>query len=208
MGKCMQIIRILILVSLSLLAIPLLAADAKIITDQMVGNWEVQCSKEACLVILYRSPGVPVDNTTVVKVDKATMKPENFGIMISGDINENNGFVAQFVKTEVDMANPKCAGGPDTPRPADCYQMKRLPDKVFNGPFDDCKSNGLCFANIPGQYIGDEKTPGRIDLLDEYENDDSLLVLWNDKKGNLKSVMLDIYGFRKAYDTALSVLRK
>ncbi len=187
---------------------PILAADAKLITDKIVGNWEVQCSKEACLVILYRSPGVPVDNTTVVKIDKATMKPENFGIMISGEINENNGFVAQFVKTEVETANPKCAGGPDTPRPVECYEQKRLPDKVFNGPFDACKSNGLCFAKIPGQYVGDEKTPGRIDLLNEYENDDSLLILWDDKKGKLKSVMLDIYGFRKAYETAISILSK
>lgn len=198
----------------SVLAIPLLSlwlftaladptSDAPNII-KMVDNWRVECGKEACLIILYYNNGAG-DNTTVVKVDKETMKPENFAFMIVGSIDEEQGFVAQFSKTYVDEKNPKCVGGQDASRPVECYSKKLLDNEVFNGPFTKCDDKG-CFARIPGQYIGDEKTPGRIDLLEQYENDDDVLVMWEDKSGETRSVALEVYGFKKAYDTALSIL--
>lgn len=172
--------------------------------EKMVGNWDVDCSKEVCLVMLYYNNGAG-DTTTVVKVDKATLKPENFAFMIAGSVDQDKGFVAQFVKTLIDEKNPKCAGGPDTPRPAECYHKQRLEDEVFNGPFTSCDDKG-CFARMPGQYIGDEGTPGRIDLLEQYETEDDVLLLWKDKNDKLQSVMLEVYGFKKAYDAALDIL--
>lgn len=202
----MREIRALLLIGLLLSATRPLAAEPPAIYEHMVGNWEVSCSKEVCLVMLYITNGAG-DDTTVVKIDKVTMKPENFGIMITGDIKKEHGFAAQFVKTEVDSTKPECVGGPEAPKPSTCYSFKLLANKVFNGLFSDCDEQ-RCFAKIPGQYIGDKGTPGQIDLLKEYENDNSLLVIWNDKKDNLKRVMLDIDGFTQAYDTAISVLNK
>lgn len=182
---------------------PSAASDTSHIV-KMVGNWQVECSKEVCLIILYTTNGAG-DNTTVVKVDKATMKPENFAFTIVQPVDEAKGFVAQFAKTFVDDKNPKCAGGPDASRPVECYHKQLLDDEVFNGPFTSCDDKA-CFAKTPGQYIGDEGTIGRIDLLKQYEGDDDVVLMWADKAGKTQSVALGIYGFQKAYDTALSIL--
>jgi len=95
---------------------------------------------------------------------------------------------------------------PHAPKPVQCYRQELLAHKTFNGNLD-CGYQ-KCFAKFPGQYAGTKDAPASIDLLKEYEEDDALLILWNDKDGSLKTVMLDIDGFKRAYDTALSVLRK
>ncbi len=199
----MRVIRALLLMALLLPATRMLAADSPFVYDHMVGNWKVQCSRESCLVMLYITHSAG-NNTTVVKVDRAGMKPDNFGIVISGEVDEEKGLTAQFVKTVIDISDPVCKGGPDKPKPVHCYHQELQANKSFNGILD-CGYQ-KCFAKFPGQYLGAEGTPDRIDLLKEYENNDALLVMWNDKHGNLKSVMLDIDGFKQAYDTALSVL--
>lgn len=173
-------------------------------TVKKAGNWQIECSDEVCLVMLYITNGAG-DNTTVVKVDKATMKPENFAFSFVGSVDREKGFVVQFAKTIVDDKNPKCAGGPGASRPVECYHTQLLDNEVFNGPFTTCDDKG-CFAKVPGQYIGDAGTPGRIDLLEQYENDDDVFVAWADKTGKLQKAVLGIYGFKDAYDTALSML--
>ena len=179
------------------------ASDAFTVV-KMADNWRIECSDEVCLVMLYRTNGAG-DNTTVVKVDKATLKPENFAFTFVGSVDQEKGFVAQFSKTIVDGKDFRCAGDADAVRPVECYHKELLDNEVFNGPFTSCDDKG-CFAKIPGQYIGAEGTPGRIDLLEQYENDDDVIVMWNDKSGKLQHVMLGIHGFKKAYDTALSIL--
>lgn len=192
--------------TLLLPAARILAADSHFTYDHMVGNWKVQCTRESCLVMLYMTHSAG-NNTTMVKIDRTTLKPDNFGIAISGDVDEAKGLTAQFVKTVVDTKNPKCKGGPETPKPVRCYHQELLANKAFNGLILGC-DNHKCFAKFPGQYIGKQGSTGRIDLLKEYESNDSLLVMWNDTNGNMKSVMLDIDGFKQAYDMALAVLRK
>ena len=181
-----------------------LASDQHVIYDRKLGNWNVQCTREFCLVTLIVTHGAG-NTTTVVKIDRATLKPDNFSIVISGNVDQEKGVTVQFVKTLVDAKNPECAGGPQAPKPVQCYRQELLAHKTFNGNLD-CGYQ-KCFAKFPGQTIGTQGSPGRINLLNEYEDDDALLILWNDKNGNLKTVMLDIDGFKQAYDAALSVLR-
>ena len=199
--------RTLIFVLSAILLLPAtgaLASDQHVIYDRKLGNWNVQCTREFCLVTLIVTHGAG-NTTTVVKIDRATLKPDNFSIVISGNVDQEKGVTVQFVKTLVDAKNPECAGGPQAPKPVQCYRQELLAHKTFNGNLD-CGYQ-KCFAKFPGQTIGTQGSPGRINLLNEYEDDDALLILWNDKNGNLKTVMLDIDGFKQAYDAALSVLR-
>jgi hypothetical protein len=201
----MRSVHIIVLAAvLLLMANDAFAANDQFKTTKTVGNWEVTCSEEVCLVLLNKTNGAG-DTTAVVKVDKATLKPENFGFVVAGSIKSKDGIVVQFVKTTIDSKNPKCAGDANGRRPVDCYDTKALENAVFNGSFSECDP-GMCIAKVPGQFIGDENTPGRIDLLKHFENDDSVLIRWNSESGKLQSKLLDIAGFKAAYDTALSIL--
>lgn len=98
-----------------------------------VGNWQVECSAEVCLVTLYKTGAG--DNSVVVKIDKPTMKPDNFGFLVSGRVDKSKGFVAMFAKTTVDSSRRGCAGSANGRRPADCYHVEVVKDTTFNGPF-------------------------------------------------------------------------
>lgn len=178
-------------------------AGASPIRVRDVGNWHVECSNQACLVTLYKTGSG--DNSVVVKVDKPTMKPDNFGFLVSGNIDKSKGIVVTFARTTVDSNKPGCAGGSDTSRPTKCYQVTLLDQTTFNGSFEDCKQ-GLCFAKTSGQYVGPEGSPGRIDLLRQFEDNDFVIVIHENKGGTVRRVMLNISGFRSAYEAALSML--
>lgn len=167
-----------------------------------VGNWQVQCRQGVCLVTLLVTHAG--NNTAVVKVDKATMRPDNFGFEVSGNIDRAAGLMVAFAKTTVDSSNPACdeAGAK---KPANCFKVKLLTDQMFSAPFLACQG-GLCFSRIPGQFVAKGNNPKGIDLLRQFETEDFLAFVYRNKGGHLEDRMLDIDGFKKAYNTALSIL--
>lgn len=168
-----------------------------------VGNWEIECAPKVCLLILTVTNAG--DNTTFMKI--IGDKPDNFGFMVSGgDIDESKGIVVTFAKTTIDSSRKECAGGADASRPADCYHIELLDKETFNGPFTDCDAKA-CIVKIPGQYIGDKDTPGRIDLLEQFENDSSLFLMYEDKQGTVHKKAVAIDGFKDAYNAALDILK-
>lgn len=168
-----------------------------------VGNWQVQCQKGACLVTLVVTKAG--NNTVTVKVDGATLKLDNFGFLVSGDIESDAGIVVTFAKTTTDPTNPACSGGKRAKRPAGCYHLKILKDEMFRAPFLGCQGN-LCFAKVAGRFTSNGKNPKEIDLLSQFEEDNFVLFVYRTKKGKLKDLMLDIDGFETAYNAALSIL--
>lgn len=170
-----------------------------------VGNWQVRCRQGACLVVLFVTHAA--NNTVVVKVDGTTMEPANFGFEVSGEIDSHAGLIATFARTTVDSANPACGGGKQAKKPVGCYHLKVLKDEMFRASFLACQGK-LCFAKVPGRFAAVGNDPKGIDLLRQFEADNLVLFVYRNKEGQLKRRVLDIDGFKTAYDAALSVLRQ
>jgi len=195
-----------LLVLTAMLVSPLaLAADDAPSFKKEVSGWTVECTPQDCLIMRDETDGG--FRAVVVKVVGADHKIDNFGFMVGSDIDQAKGFAAVFVRTEVDTKRPECAGDSEGKRPADCYTLKTLDDTAFNGLFDDCDKKA-CFARIPGQYIGDPKKDKQyVDLLEQFQTEDLILILVDDKQDNLKRNAVTIAGFKDAYQVALGFLK-
>lgn len=186
------------------LAGPVLGDDVPTFKKDVSG-WSVECTPQVCLIMRNESAGGL--HGVAAKVVGADHKIDNFGFMVGADIDQSKGFAAVFVRTVVDAKRPECAGDKEGKRQPDCYTMKTLDDTAFNGPFDDCDKTA-CFARIPGQYIGDpKKDKVYVDLLEQFQTEDLIVLLTDDKQDNLKRNAVTIAGFKDAYQAAIAFLK-
>lgn len=169
---------------------------------KMVGVWRVDCFSNGCLIFDYGTAALPA--TVYVNVDSVTKKPKRFGFETDSDIDASAGVTVIFLKTVVDSRAPQCAGGPDTPKPASCYNIKSA-GTGFNLPFTYCDKN-FCAARTSGQFIPGEQTQNDIDLLQQFENSDFVGLAYKNSRGAVQTKLINISGFNDAYREALSLL--
>ena len=68
-------------------------------STRVVGNWEIDCNSQMCLIYLINTLGAGVNNV-VIKLDKPSMKVDHFGFVISGDIGPNSDIGEEFANAE------------------------------------------------------------------------------------------------------------
>src|SRR5579863_2650499 len=102
-----------------------------IVTD--TGNWTADCNAAKCLIIHEELHGG--NRRIVTEIVGTDHKVGSFSLVVDGDIDENEGFVVVFMRTQVDTSRAECKANTNGMRPPRCYSVTQLGDATFNGPF-------------------------------------------------------------------------
>jgi hypothetical protein len=193
---------VLIAAAFSSVSIAVKAEVLRVVKDS--GNWSVDCGASKCLVIHEELPRA--NRRIVVEIEKTSHKVADFRFAVTGDASDEKEFVAVFMHTQADKSQTDCEENKGEAKPPLCFSDMPLDDASFNGSFISCHE-GLCFAQINGQYADDARHKNRVNLLDQFENNHFIVVLFKDKTGSVRREVMDISGFKDAYQITLDAIK-
>jgi hypothetical protein len=164
-------------------------------TDKTPGNWRLKCASGTCQLSAVNKAGDEV----FLELEGPKGGLRDFGFLVKADIDAQRPLGFEFAHLVADKGKKGCAQATDMAHFPHCFDFKARDEDSFSGPITACKG-GICISKL----MGDADTEQTV--IPRFQGFEYVLLVFRDSKGELQDRVLDISGFKAAYDDAVGRL--
>lgn len=160
-----------------------------------LGKWTVECASGTCQL----STATKAGDTGFLDLGGPKGELKDFGFLVAGDVDAQHPMSFEFAHLVADKSKKGCEHATDIAKFPDCFNFDARKEDGFSGPVTACKG-GMCISKLTGDPDIERQ------VIPRFQGFEFVLVLFRDPKGELQDRVLDIRGFKAAYDEAMKQL--